>query len=798
MICSGVFDFKSVYRLTLILLLVPTMGLAQVNASPQSTSPPVSVSPEGPPGEYFSGAGVELFIFIGSGQACKGGQQGGGGIPSQGPTSCTPTGLVQGYIESENMDLADVAGVTAMGTLSVNGVPVGQALETQDVNAAVSTVSVSPTNGTTYSFIGEGVSCYFASSPVNPPPPPEEPPPCFFECGNPGPEAVSGSQISVQPAFTQGLPFPDAGSCIKISFNNPVSVTYGLPLITSISQPASANIGTSNNSLVVKGSNLAGSAGISSATFVGGTTFNGGVPNPNDNQETVTFSVPSFAPLGTYHFTISNEWGPSNAVNFTVGGPPAVIAGLAPPVWQAGATPFPLIITGSGFGTQPTVTISAFGVTPVTKTLASDGRTITVPSVTVSPNAPNEPAEVDVHPGYSGSTFVCGTCNGASPIGTATAAVKAVTPAPQIMRVTTQAALATCAGGSVLPSGASETVVYAGERVLLCVTPPPGFTIVTSSWTFDNIADITGGFTNYPATGGLPSATGGGSEAVDPSLNTSSLGFFFVNPGTNETATYHWTLSNGDTVGNSSSADFNIQGPTNVSVTAAENAVGLRNNAGNVQFRMGGASTTGITLTASSTISGTTLGTNASFQWVQLLTDVNQEREAAGINSCTTKGFPSVAIDNFYPYPHSISSPATTVNDSPTSATLGIDGESEFARSFNAKTYLLWDPALPDGCTPASSVALINGTYSSTPENGCTSTPIPIGVINWSTSADALQTLTNNSDDGWNLLCANPNQANNSPILDFNSGYPQWMNQIVSVALPNSRFGNDSCQVIPQ
>ena len=353
MICSGVFGFKSVYCSTLMLLFVPAMALAQFTASPQSTQN-VSVSPDGPPGEAYLGPqfpGAEVFIFIGAGQDCRGGRQGGGGIPSQGPFSCTPTGLVEGYIESENVDLADVAGVTAKGTLSVNGAPVGQALQANDVDAAVSTVSVSPTNGTTYSFNGEAMSCYFFSSPVGITPP-LEPPPCFFDCGDPGPEVVSGSQISVQPAFTQGLPFPSAGSCVDVTFKNPVSVTYGLPVIQTISQPASANIGTSDNSLLVTGSNLAGSAGISTATFVGGTTFSGSVPNPNDNQEQVNFSVPSLAPMGNYQFTISNEWGTSNGVNFTIGGPPATIAFLDPPVWQAG-TPFPLSIHGSGFGNAP-------------------------------------------------------------------------------------------------------------------------------------------------------------------------------------------------------------------------------------------------------------------------------------------------------------------------------------------------------------------------------------------------------------------------------------------------------------
>ena len=57
---------------------------------------------------------------------------------------------------------------------------------------------------------------------------------------------------------------------------------------------------------------------------------------------------------------------------------------------------------------------------------------------------------------------------------------------------------------------------------------------------------------------GPPSGSGGGGP-VPAILTQSSATFYFINPGGSETATYKWVLNNGNA---SSTADFNIQGPT--------------------------------------------------------------------------------------------------------------------------------------------------------------------------------------------------------------------------------------------
>jgi hypothetical protein len=543
-----------------------------------------------------------------------------------------------------------------------------------------------------------------------------------------------------------------------------------------ISQPASANIGTSNNSLLVKGSNLAGSAGISSATFAGGTTFSGSIPNPNDNQETVNFSVPSFAPMGNYQFTISNEWGKSNAVNFTVGGPPAIIAGLIPPVWQSGAPPFPLTITGSGFGTQPTVTISALGVTPVTATLPSDGSTITVPAVSVVPNAPNEAAVVNVQPGYTGNTFVCGSCNGGSPVGTNIAAVEFVAPLPQIVSVGTQANLSLPCTGTAL---SRQSSVLIGQQIILCVAAPPGLTLASQNWSFvqssgqGGIQDISGGF-NVTTVGHVQTpADVTGEEAADPDVTQSGILFYFVNPGTIETVTVRVTyrlLDGTNSLPVSASASFSIGGPTGITVTdlfpVAPVSIqqipnpnpaipGLAPYISLGTGPNGLSSNFGVVFSANSSTTPAGQGTNATFEWVQLITaDTYSQIDVGGIEACVTKK-PLPLEDGGFP-----SAVGEIQADSPADPLLSTVGQISGNTQF--QSYLMWDPALPDLCQRTGEFA-----------GNCTSIPVPIGILTWSYNRAAINTLvpqTNGTTFTKSCGSGVENAANFVPTVQF----PQW------------------------
>jgi hypothetical protein len=765
MICSGIFNFKSVYCSTLILLLGPTTALAQVSASPQSTSPPsnVSVSPEGPPGEYYLGPdlpGAEVFIFIGAGQACRGGRQGGGGIPSQGPTSCTPTGSVQGYIESENMDLADVVGVTAKGTLSVNGATVGQALLTTDTDAAVSTVSVSPTNGTTYSFNGEAMSCYFVSVPVGTIPPPELPP-CFFGCGAPGPEAVSGSQISVQPAFTVGLPFSNAGSCIKFNFNNPVSVTYGLPLITAISQPASANIGTSNNSLTVTGSNLAGDAGISSATFAsaGGTTFSGSVPSPNDNRETVNFSVPSFAPLGNYQFTISNEWGTSNAVNFTVGGPPASIASLTPPVWQAGST-FPLRVLGSGFGNvSGGLAISGAGVTFTTPATVNATGTEIDTTVTVDAASPiGNAAEVTVTPAYAGGNFTCGTCNGGSAVAMATAPINAIAaPAPVIIlgSDSSQCAAAPNKANAQLTPNVGQRIAFVG-----CVPTLTGdLAVISESWspTSPNAGTSIANFTVSSAPQLQETISQVTATSCQIGLPCAYNPFYFVTVGSTATFTFSYTLNNGQT--GSAPVTFTSNGPQGVTVSVRPGAaVQQYLFSGKDVIGLGNANqdaTSGVFFKPSVSSSATVPG---QYSWVQIITKDEEGVVDPDLGKDILPSDPDLipGLDTSYPY----SNDQGEIGDAP--YLVLVSKEGEISQSFAATMYLMWTPQADASCQTG----------------GACTIPVPLVSAAWGFHDDTVNTLNPSMPSTYHNWLQNACSALDSGTvitpLSKSSDYPMW------------------------
>jgi hypothetical protein len=103
--------------------------------------------------------------------------------------------------------------------------------------------------------------------------------------------------------------------------------------------------------------------------------------------------------------------------------PPAVVTSLNPPVWQAGSN-FTLTISGTGFGTAPTVHVSgAAGVSAGLATNTSAAGTQTQVTVNVAVNAPDGIATVQVQPGYTGNNYTCGNCNGSSPVGSSTAQV---------------------------------------------------------------------------------------------------------------------------------------------------------------------------------------------------------------------------------------------------------------------------------------------------------------------------------------------------------------------------------------
>ncbi|GGA73511.1 hypothetical protein GCM10011507_26370 [Edaphobacter acidisoli] len=742
---------------------------ADVNSiTPDSVTRPIPAIPNTPDGSYETSnniPGAEAFAFIGAGEE-QYPSSGSSGLPERGPR--TATGEVEAYIEMDNLDTADVDYVAGAGYLFVNGSTVASLPAVYGLESAVSTVSVSPTNNT-FTFEPQVDACYLVDITEVPPPTPLPPGCDTDDCGDPEPEYVQAqSTPEPSPLFSEGPPstYPTATICQPYNGSD-ISVTVGIPQITSVTPP-SANIGTSG-SFTVQGVNLEDEEGTSISDLPGIPTS---VSSPGASNETVSYSIPSTQTMGNYQFTISNMWGTSNAVNFTVGAPGAVIASLSSYTWTAG-TSFTLIITGTGFGNQPTVSISGAGVTSSAATNTSPDGTQTQVTVTVAQDAPNESATVQVQPGYAGNSYVCGNCNGGSPVGTSAASVNAVTPTPQIMF-----------NGSNI-SGTTQTVV-AGQQIVLSVPTPNGYSIQSQSWSFSNQSAITGGFVDGAGTPGTqPSASAGGTEASDPSLNQNSLTFYWVNPGDNgETVTYNYTLNNGQSA--SATATFNIGGPTG---SLFPNAFAQSNNTGsvlsNAQSSVAALSMTNAPIHPTNGSVGVFLTDNAQpvsnqsqcptspgappaagcgqFIWVQILNSVTQ-LQIVPQNSTFTPFTASNQLDGTYPY---FNGPgyANATWDSPGRGIESTWGEA--AEPFNATMYVLWDPALPAGCTPAwtdtSSVPYID--HAST----CTSTPIPLGSVHWNWSACTINAGTGAAPN-WFLQCG----TGSGNTAGAASGYPQW------------------------
>jgi hypothetical protein len=588
----------------------------------------------------------------------------------------------------------------------------------------------------------------------------------------------------------------------------PLTLQTGVPSITSIS-PNGGTVGDSNKTITVTGQNLEDQLGVTGVS-ISGSGITSSVSTPGASNATVTYSIANNGSTGAQSFTISNSFGTSSAVTFTVVDPSPTVTGVSPSTWSAGSS-YTVTITGTNFGTNPSVSI-ALPTGTITPTTSNPSDTSVTVSFTVPTNSPSGSAPVTVTSrGFNGSGFYPGS-SGNSPSATNNSGdVVAQTPVPQIMIIpsVSQASasqLSSCTSGTLASSGSNETDVFAGQQILLCVAAPPGFSIVSSSWGFDTPTDISGGFVDGNGdVGSQPSASVGGSEAADPDLTQSGVQFYFVNPGTTETATYHWTLSNGDPNGNTSTADFNIQGPTGVSLNDPEsymNVEQVTTQTGNntqststyyvmglpsvsvpgIQFSLGG-------------VGSQNAGTNASFMWVQVLTDKGQSLSSTGKQQCLSAGYPTSSLDNLYPYPPKNSN--STV-DSPKSHE--ISNEAEDARTFHATMYAMWNPALPSGCTPPSTTALGNNAYQTSPGQGCTSIPIPLGSVAWSACADAINTQNSAvSASEWTLGCAIPQNPGNGPTFNTNSGFPNWQTTALTTITVNgqTQVANDSCTPEP-
>jgi len=94
--------------------------------------------------------------------------------------------------------------------------------------------------------------------------------------------------------------------------------------------------------------------------------------------------------------------------------------------------------------------------------------------------------------------------------------------------------------------------------------------------------------------------------------------------------------------------------------------------------------------------------------------------------------------------------------------------------------YLMWDPALPSGCQPASTTQAPNTHLITSALSECKgSIPIPLGYVAWGFSGDAVNTMTNQGNGTqWLLCCGVPG----TPAVQSSSSYPQWNYTVTNAA----------------
>ena len=140
-------------------------------------------------------------------------------------------------------------------------------------------------------------------------------------------------------------------------------------------------------------------------------------------QVNLSYNIATNANTGPHNLWVTTPFGTSNAVTFTVDDPTPVITGISPNVWPAG-TVTSFTISGSGFGSNPSLSISGTGILGYN---GSGSDTSITGSVTISPDAPSSTATVTVASnGYGGNNFQPAPQGGSTNQGSTNAQVAAI------------------------------------------------------------------------------------------------------------------------------------------------------------------------------------------------------------------------------------------------------------------------------------------------------------------------------------------------------------------------------------
>jgi len=490
-----------------------------------------------------------------------------------------------------------------------------------------------------------------------------------------------------------------------------------------------------------------------------------------------------------------------------VGDPTPVITGVNPNNWPAGAqTSF--TITGSGFGTAPTLSVTGNGVTGSAITSSTD--TQINATVTIAANAPSGIATITVtSTGYLGSGFVStGGSGGSTNSATANASISTTQGVnPTIVWGPDSGGGANCGGTNI--AGTQQNVVV-GQQIAFTACFPQGETITSEMWSPTvPPGTVVSGY-NASTAGGCVVSFGQTTCGTPPSTGvvcgTSSYCdfpmFYWVDTGGNGqtfTITYQYTL-NGTNYTGSAPVTFNVTGPTPTGpngtfFTATSGTVNVwpagvakGGSAVNPWLEFGNAlNNNGMSLQVTATPpNAPPAGAYASFQWVQL---IGPNKQQYVTNPATPNGTMGTGLDNWYPYP-TLQGDPDQVSDSPGLELIAYDMShsiipiGEGAEVFSATMYLMWDPALPgpgqQSCHPASSIYdPISKTVTPTASTCTGSIPVPLAYASWGFGGDAINTLQTqqSTNTTWLLQpCSAPQPS--TPTVQSTTAYPTWTNTV--------------------
>jgi hypothetical protein len=291
-------------------------------------------------------------------------------------------------------------------------------------------------------------------------------------------------------------------------------------------------------------------------------------------------------------------------------------------------------------------------------------------------------------------------------------------------------------GGNSI-SGTQSVVV--GQKIALTATAglPQCMSLSSQQWSVPP----------GTAKGGFSASSTSDSVTGLPVNTNSSYTFYWIDAANGRNMTYQYTMSGGGSSasGPVATATFNVAGASVSNMSTPTGSVGIF---------VGPALGFGpIGITFSPTLT-TPSGDSGQFRWAQLITNDTQTLTTTGgtVKTCVDVTQPTTTsgtgLDTAYPY-----ATGTSTQDSPS---MGLSSASytKEARAFSASMYLLWDPALPAGCTPGSS---------------CTSIPVPLGSVSWGFSGTATY-----SGGNWSLSTS----SKTTPAWSPGTSYPSWSDYV--------------------